>query len=447
MRVPYFLMPAFAVYLGTGLDEPENLPLMSPKELPSMMLWDEDGERAVERIRAMVRGGGILGVEPPTADLEWAADGPRARVVSASDVAPERVEWLWPDRIPLGMLTLFSGDPKLGKSLATLALAAAVTRGGSLPGAGGDGLATAPRGSVILLSAEDDPARTISPRLRAAGAVMERVKIVSSIIDPVSDDDPDGADARGIARERMPSVQPEDLRVIERHAARLGDCRLIVFDPISAYLGGPDVNRGTDLRRVLMPLAEMARRLGAAVVLVTHHNKRGASGTNGKYRVLGSIAYVGACRANFLFLKDPDDPSGRRVLMLDNGGNLAPSQPALAYVIRDEGTGPFCDWLPETIDLDADAALARSVKVGESGAAGRLSRRRECLEWLRGYLADGPKPAAECERAALAAGFSDTLLRRARVDLAVRCARSGFGKGSCSQWSLPEASIGTLQSP
>jgi hypothetical protein len=311
----------------------------------------------------------------------------------------------------------------------------------TLPGAGSDGPATAPLGSVILLSAEDDPARTISPRLRAAGAVMERVKVLWSIIEPGSDDDPDSRDTQVVACERMPTVRPDDLRLIERHAKALGDCRLIVFDPITAYLAGADINRSTDLRRALAPLAEMARRLDAAVVLVTHHNKRGASGTNGKYRVLGRIDSVAACRANFLFLKGPDDPAGRRVLMLDNGVNLTAGQPALAFVIRDEGAGPFCDWLPETIDLDADAALARAVKAGRSDSNGRLARRRECQEWLRGFLAGGPKPSTECERAALAAGFTSSLLDRARADLAVRYVRSGFGKGACYQWSLPEAAI------
>jgi hypothetical protein len=186
----------------------------------------------------------------------------------------------------------------------------------------------------------------------------------------------------------------------------------------------------------------MARRLRAAGVLVTHNNKRGASSTNGKYRVLGDIAWVGVCRANFLFLPDPDDPTGQRRLMLDNGRNLGPVQPGLPFVIRDDGAGPYCDWLPETVDLDADAALARAARAGKSGASdGRLARRRECQEWLRGYLAEGLRPATDCERAAEAAGFSRSILIRARTDLAVRCVRSGFGQGSCSSWSLPEAAI------
>ncbi len=374
-----------------------------------------------------------------SADGDPFEPGSRARMTSASAIAPEQVEWLWPGRIPLGMLTLFSGDPKLGKSLATLSLIAAVTRGGPLPGTGPDGPAMAPRGSVILLSAEDDPARTIVPRLRAAGADLERVHILSSMVDPEFDGLPGDPGAEIVACERMPTLAAEDLEVIEHLATALGDCRLIVFDPVSAYLGGRADHRSADLRRLLAPLRDLAQRLAAAIVLITHHTKSGPFGTNGKYRVLGSIAYVGVCRANFLFLPDPDDPTGRRVLMLDNGGNLAPKQPALAYVIRDDGAAPFCDWLPETVALDADAALARAARASKSGASGKGARRRDCQEWLRGYLAVGTRPATECHQAALAAGFTRSVLEGARIALAVRCVRSGFGKGASYHWYLPEA--------
>jgi RecA-family ATPase len=62
-------------------------------------------------------------------------------------------------RVPLGMITMFAGDPKLGKSFVTLAMAAAVSRGLPLP------MSNVPNepGSTILMSAEDDPTRTIVP--------------------------------------------------------------------------------------------------------------------------------------------------------------------------------------------------------------------------------------------------------------------------------------------
>ncbi len=364
-------------------------------------------------------------------------------MVSASAIAPERIEWLWPGRIPLGALASFSGDPKVGKSVAALSLIAAVSRGGPLPGGGADGPAMARRGSAILLSAEDDRARTIVPRLLAAGADMDRVQILHSMLEPEFRGFTGSPAEHVPARQRRPTVSAGDVRAIERSATHLGDCRLIVFDPITAFLKG----RNADMRAALALLQDLAERLGATVLLINHHCKHGASGTNGKYRVLGDIGYVALCRANYMFLPDPDDPTGRRRLMLDNGGNLGLEQPALPYVLRDEGSVPVVDWLPETIDLDADAALARTVKIGKISPSGKGARRRDCEEWLRGHLAGGLKTAKECEQAALEAGFSSSILLRARMALAVRCLRTGFGKGACYHWCLPETAIEDLNRP
>ncbi len=394
---------------------------------------DELRQRAAWEAEQLWKIGQIFGADAP-AEVDFDAR-PKVQMLSASDIAPERIQWLWPGRIPLGMLSLFSGDPKLGKSLAALSLIAAVSRGGPLPGSGADGPALAARGSAILLSGEDDRARTIVPRLLAAGADMGRVKIIRSMLEPGFRGFDGGPTARVPARERRPTLAAQDLAAIELGAAELGDCRLIVFDPITAFLAG----RNADVRGMLAPLQDMAERLGATVLLINYHSKHGASGTNGKYRVLGQIGYVGVCRANFMFLADPDDPTGVRRLMLDNGCNLGPPQPGLAYIIRDEGAAEFVEWLPETIDLDADAGLRRGVNAGKSGGSGRLARPRAVEEWLRGYLADGPKLATECERAALAAGFNRRLVERARQALAVRSLRSGFGKGSCCSLCLPEA--------
>src|SRR5580692_10079606 len=102
----------------------------------------------------------------------------RVRLTCAFDLEPRDVEWLWSGRVPLGMITMFAGDPKLGKSLVTLAMAAALSRGLPLP------MSDLPhrQGSTILMSAEDDPIRTIVPRLEAAGADLTKVHILESII-------------------------------------------------------------------------------------------------------------------------------------------------------------------------------------------------------------------------------------------------------------------------
>ncbi len=88
----------------------------------------------------------------------------------AADIAPERIEWLWPGRLARGKHTCIAGEPGTGKSQLTIAIAAAVSTAGKWP----CGEGSAPLGNVIILSAEDGAADTIIPRLLAAGADLSR---------------------------------------------------------------------------------------------------------------------------------------------------------------------------------------------------------------------------------------------------------------------------------
>jgi hypothetical protein len=216
----------------------------------------------------------------------------------------------------------------------------------------------------------------------------------------------------------------------------LGDCRLIVIDPVSAYLRGVDDNRNALLRGVLTPLKKLAERLEAAVVLVSHLTK-GVS-TNGKHRVLGSIAYVGACRANYLFATDPLDPAGRRVLMIDNGGNVAPPAPSLAYVIEDHGHGPRVAWRDEPLQATVEQALRPLPSHPDEEEQAFFGR--ECDQWLHEMLAAGPALHGEVMNAGREAGFSRDTLRRAKERIGVTAYREGFGPGSRFYWQLNGAS-------
>ena len=101
-------------------------------------------------------------------------------------------------------------------------------------------------------AAEDDPVRTIVPRLTAAGADLTKIHILESVIL-----------ANGC--ETLPSLRA-DIDAITAAATRLGDCRLIAIDPVSAYLKGVDDNRNAVLRGVLTPLKRLAEHLGAAAL-------------------------------------------------------------------------------------------------------------------------------------------------------------------------------------
>ena len=309
--------------------------------------------------------------DPPTGNV--------ARLICLADIKPLTVEWLWRGRVPLGMLTMFAGDPKLGKSFVTLTMAAAVSRGAPMPfGDVPDGPA-----SVIIMSAEDDASRTIVPRLIAAGADLSRIHTIESIRML------DGIDA--------PPSLDTDLLAIEVAANRLGDCRLILIDPITAYLGGIDDHRNADLRALLAPLNDLAERQRIAIVLVSHLSKGG--GSNGKHRVMGSMAYVGVCRANLIFVRDQTDPTGRRVLLCDNGGNLAPAAPTLAFTIEELQDGPAVVFQPEPVSITTEKAIADEAR-GEPDRRPAPDR-REAERWLRDILSAGALPAGEVEESAL----------------------------------------------
>ena len=200
----------------------------------------------------------------------------------ASDVPAIKVDWLWPGRIALGKVTLLAGDPGLGKSLLTLDMAARVSRGGKWPGeessgfgiqgSGGDpevgeptteSRALRPGASAIIFSDEDDVSDTIRPRLDAAGADCGRVFVVPAF----SGKDDNGEYRRAFELSR-------DLARLDGMLARLPDCRLVVIDPISSYLGSSIENTNTEVRSLLGPLAALAAARNLAVVAVTHLRKK-----------------------------------------------------------------------------------------------------------------------------------------------------------------------------
>jgi putative DNA primase/helicase len=351
---------------------------------------------------------------PPPEPSEAVA--PRAKILCAADVAPREVKWLWEQRIADGMLATLAGDPKLGKSFVTLDMSARVSRGACFPGSN---LQRDP-GSVILLSAEDDPSRIIIPRLIAAQADLKKIHILESVY-------------LKNGREAHPSLAA-DIETIEAEAARLKDCRLIVIDPVTAYLGGIDDHRNSELRGALSPLKAMAERLGIAIVLVTHLSKGG--GTNGKHRVIGSIAYVGACRTNSLFIRDRTDPTNRRVLMCDNGNNLGAPAPTLGFVIESRSNGPAVEWVDGEIDITAEQALAAEAEALEDHKG--APERRAAEVFLAELLKDGPVAYTIIQESAKHSGISLITLRRAKQSLKVIAGKIGFAKGTCWKWRLPD---------
>jgi hypothetical protein len=135
----------------------------------------------------------------------------------ASEIELERVEWLWPGRLALGKHTSIGGDPGGGKSNLGMFIAATVSVGGEWP----CGEGRAPRGSVLILNAEDGAADTIVPRLHAAEADCGSVHIVSAVRT-------DYKSTRGF------NLQA-DIELLEQKIAELGDVALIIRPSIELF--------------------------------------------------------------------------------------------------------------------------------------------------------------------------------------------------------------------
>ena len=343
------------------------------------------------------------------------AKSPASLVIRrASDIAPQPISWLWPGRIAQGKQTIIAGEPGLGKSQLTCWIAAAVTTGGPWPNNEG----TAPLGTVLLLSAEDDAADTIVPRLLAAGAELSRVHIITAVKAE------EGTGRRGF------NLQA-DLRLLEEEIERLGDVRSVVIDPVSSYLGKMDSHRNSDTRAVLEPISEMAARIRVAVVSVTHLNKGG--GGSALSRVIGSIAFVAQARAAFIVCRDP--ANGERRLMLPCKNNIGPEACGLSFfvgtqVVADGIVAPTVFWDSAPVTMTADEALA-PLRAGDKAPA-----RNEAEAYLRSMLADGPMPAQAIREESKAAGFSWSTIRRAKDTLKVTAAKTAMNDGWT--WALPE---------
>lgn len=337
-----------------------------------------------------------------------------------SDVQPESISWLWPGRIPAGKLTLIVGDPGLGKSILTADLAARVSQSGLWP----DGQISNATGGVVMLSAEDAPGDTIRPRLDAAGGSPERITLLQGVA---------RYDPKNKRKVGQPVSLQRDLDAIRKAIERTPDCRLVIIDPINAYIGGIDNHKDSELRTVLTPLCELARETGVALVGISHLNKSNAAPAI--YRTMGSMGFVAAARVVWMIVKDPEDSEGHRRLMLPVKANLGPDTGGLAYEIKITPTGqPVLAWEENPVSGTVDQILSAREEKRPPKASPALS---EAKDWLQQELAMGPLPSTELFSRATHDGIKEATLRRAKESLGIKVTREGFGDAGQWIWQLP----------
>jgi KaiC/GvpD/RAD55 family RecA-like ATPase len=331
---------------------------------------------------------------------------PRVIGVRASDVITKPVEWLWDKRIPKGKLTMFDGDPDVGKSVVTMDLAARVSTGRTFP----DG-APCEAGNVLIVNVEDAKDDTVVPRLKAHGADLERIVIIDGM-----------PDEKG--GKRLLDL-PEDVGAM-RAAVEEYEAALLIIDPVMTVLGG-DMYKDGEARKALTPLRDMAEETGVTIVAVRHLNKNVS--LSAIQRGGGNMGLIGVARAGAFFAHHPEE-DGLRV-MAPHKSNLAEKQPGLQYVIKgwaiDENIGRV-EWKGIT-EHDANSLASGPATPLEK------SRLEEAREFLYEELKDAPMWARAVYRDASDAGIARRTLEDAKSAMRVRSEKIGTEGW---QWSLPE---------
>ena len=263
------------------------------------------------------------------------------QMIKMSEIQSKEVAWLWYPFIPYGKLTIIQGDPGDGKTTLVLNIAAKLSKGEGLDS---DMKLTEPL-AVIYQSAEDGLADTVKPRLEAAGADCENISIIDESIKSLS-----------MIDERLEEA------IIKTKA------KLLILDPIQAYLGGNmDMNRANEARDMTKKLAALAEKYQCAIVLVGHMNK--AAGNKAAYRGMGSIDFFAVARSVLLVGRVEGEENIRAVVQIKN--NLAGFGHPKAFQLSEDG---FL-WLGD-YEITADEVLGGiAPKTNKLEQAKRLLRK------------------------------------------------------------------------
>jgi len=317
-------------------------------------------------------------------------------------VTTETVAWLWPGRIPIGLVTLFAGKTDAGKSLVVDDVAARVSVGADWP----DGAGPAPRGEVLIFG-EDPIASVQNPRLLAAGGDLARIR-----------------------HWRAPSfVIDHQLNHLKADLKAHPATKLVVFDPVGDYL---IASTYTKVRRVLGELRDLALKHEVAVLGVGHPPKGQPASLDA---FGGSRGIVSSARAMWLVVKDEND----RRLLLWGKCNLSRVRTGLEFEsanvqVHGRIEAPRVSDAP--VEMTADDWWVLEQQRIKAAAGRPRGAQAEAKEFLEEFLKDGPKPAAEVLAGAAEREIRRGSLHRAKESLKIKVEKQTTADGPWV-WTLP----------
>ena len=268
-----------------------------------------------------------------------------------SNVKETEVDWLLYPYIPFGKLSVLNGDPGNGKSTLMMHLISSVSTGGLVP----DGRRLKKPMHVIYQCSEDGAGDTIKPRLIAAGADCSNVAFID---------------------EELSALTLNDEKV--RRAIADFNAKLLVIDPVQAYLGDADLSNAGGMRRVLHQLSLWASLYDCAIVLIGHLNKK--QGSKDLYRSLGSIDLIAAARSVMQIDRCDEEPD---VLVLKHIKSSLALRGDDAYFSIDDHNR--IQWISKS-------AADEEIPFDSSA---RESKQEQTASTLHKMLSSGPMKASE----------------------------------------------------
>lgn len=287
------------------------------------------------------------------------------------------------------------GDPGDGKTTLVLNIAAKLSKGEGLE----EDMKVPEPMNIIYQTAEDGLADTVKPRLETAGADCERILVID---------------------ESDKSLSMSDERL--EYALKQTGARLLILDPIQAYLGGGmDMNRANEARDMTKKLGTLAEKYKCAIVLIGHMNK--AAGNKAAYRGMGSIDFFAVARSVLLVGRVEGQPDLRAVVQIKN--NLAAFGHPKAFRLSENGF----EWQGD-YEITADEVLG--------GIAPKANKFEQAKRLLR-ELAETSRMVSSTEVLELAKekGISKRTLESAKQDLQIRAKRNNntwYWDFSTAEW-------------
>jgi len=309
------------------------------------------------------------------------------QLIKLSEIQSQEVSWLWFPFIPYGKLAIIQGNPGDGKTTFILNIAAKLSKGEGLD----SGMDLTEPLNVIYQSAEDGLADTVKPRLEQAGADCEKISVID---------------------EKIKSLSMIDER-LEQAVIRTG-AKLLILDPIQAYLGGgmdnepiQQVGLANEARDMTKRLAALAEKYQCVIVLVGHMNK--AAGNKMAYRGMGSIDFFAVARSVLLVGRVEGEENTRAVVQIKN--NLAAFGHPKAFALSEEGF----HWLGD-YEITADEVLG-----GIAPEANKMEQAKRLLRELA--ETNNAMQSNEIFNLAEEQGISKRILENARKELGIRAKR------------------------